>query len=187
MSRSYDPEFTEFILGGHRRLLQFAYLVCGDWHRAEDAVQATLIRLYVAWPRISNGAGLETYARKTVLSVVRDDARRPWRRERPADRLPDRHIQDGVGQVDERLLLLSALQALPRRQRAAVVLRYFGELSVEDTAEVLGCSQGTVKSQTARGLAGLRKIFAERGVELHEPDPGRSQIPEETPWSHSIG
>lgn len=187
MSRSYDPEFTDFILGGHRRLLHFAYLVCGDWHHAEDAVQATLIRMYVAWPRIRNGAGLETYARKTVLSVVRDDARRPWRRERPTDRLPDRDVQDRVGQVDERLLLLSALQALPKRQRAAVVLRYFGELSVEDTAEVLGCSPGTVKSQTARGLTALRKIFAESGMDLHEPDPGRPQNSEETTWSRSIG
>jgi RNA polymerase sigma-70 factor (sigma-E family) len=186
MGRSYDPEFTEFVIGGYRRLLHFAYLLCGDWHRAEDAVQTTFIRMYAAWPRLRNGAGVEAYARKTVLSAVRDDARRPWRRERPTDRLPDRYVQDRASQVDERLLLISALQALPRRQRAAVVLRYFGELSVEETAEVLGCSPGTVKSQTARGVAALRKIFAEYGVDLHEPNADRSRILEETTWSRSI-
>lgn len=186
MVRSHDSEFTEFVIGGHRRLLQFAYLLCGDWHRAEDAVQAAFIRMYAAWPRIRNGAGVEAYVRKTILSAIRDDARRPWRRERPTDRLPDRYVHDRAGQVDARLLLVSALQAVPRRQRAAVVLRYFGELSVEETAEVLGCSPGTVKSQTARGVAALRKIFAESGIDLHEPDADRSQIPKEITWSRSI-
>lgn len=94
--------------------------------------------------------------------------------------MPERAVQDRSGHVNERLLLVSALRLLPVRQRTAVVLRYLGDLSVEDTAEVMGCSPGTVKSQTARAIAALRKSFADVGLSLHEPDADHLPAPEET-------
>jgi RNA polymerase sigma-70 factor (sigma-E family) len=180
MARSGDAEFTEFVIGSHGRLVQLAYLLCGDWHRAEDAVQAALVRMYVVWPRIRSGAGVELYARKTILSTVRDDARRPWRRERAVRGLPELLVQDRSREVDERLLLVAALRTIPARQRAAVVLRYFGDLSVEETAEVLGCSLGTVKSQTSRAITALRRTFAENGRHLGDPDTNHSPVLKET-------
>lgn len=180
MARSGDAEFTEFVIGSHRRLVQLAYLLCGDWHRAEDAVQAAFVRMYVVWPRIRSRDGLELYARKTILSTVRDDARRPWRREHIASRLPEPLAKDRSREVDERLLLVAALRAIPTRQRAAVVLRYFADLSVEETAEVLGCSPGTVKSQTSRAISSLRRTFAENGLHLGDPHTDPHMVKEVT-------
>jgi RNA polymerase sigma-70 factor (sigma-E family) len=182
MARSGDTEFTEFVIGSHRRLVQLAYLLCGDWHRAEDTVQAAFVRMYVVWPRIRSTAGLELYARKTILSTVRDEARRPWRRERVVRRLPELLMKDRSREVDERLLLVAALRTIPARQRAAVVLRYFVDLSVEETAEVLGCSPGTVKSQTSRAITALRRTFAENGRHLSDPDSNHSDVLKETTW-----
>jgi len=183
VTRSGDAEFIEFVVGSHQRLVQLAYLLCGDWHRAEDAVQGAFVRMYAAWPRIRNQAAVDLYARKTILSTVRDDARRQWRRERASARLPEPAIQDRTGQIDERLLLVSALRILPARQRTAVVLRYLGDYSIEDTAEVMGCSAGTVKSQTARAIAALRKSFADVGLSLQQPEAVHPLIPEEsTAW-----
>jgi RNA polymerase sigma-70 factor (sigma-E family) len=182
MAGSGDAEFTEFVIGSHRRLVQLAYLLCGDWHRAEDAVQAAFVRMYVVWPRIRSVAGLELYARKTILSTVRDDARRPWRRERVVSRLPESVVRDRSREVDERLLLVAALRAIPARQRTAVVLRYFADLSVEETAAVLGCSPGTVKSQTSRAITALREMFAANGRDLSDPDTNHSDLVKEATW-----
>jgi len=123
---------------------------------------------------------VELYARKTILSTVRDDARRPWRRERVVRRLPELLVQDQSREVDERLLLVAALRTIPARQRAAVVLRYFGDLSVEETADVLGCSPGTVKSQTSRAITALRRTFVENGLHLSDPDTNHSHVLKET-------
>ncbi|HKA67664.1 MAG TPA: SigE family RNA polymerase sigma factor [Actinomycetes bacterium] len=183
MARSSDAEFIEFVIGSHQRLVQLAYLLCGDWHRAEDAVQSAFVRMYAAWPRIRSRAAVDLYARKAVLSTVRDDARRPWRRERVSARLPEQVSQDRSGRVDERLLLVSALRMLPTRQRTAVVLRYLADLSIGDTAEVMGCSPGTVKSQTARAITALRKSFTDVGLNLQDPDATNLPTPEGTrPW-----
>jgi RNA polymerase sigma-70 factor (sigma-E family) len=179
-----EAEFTEFVVGASRSLHQLAFLMCGDWHRAEDVVQTALVRMYVRWSNIGR-TGVYLYARKAVVSVVRDEARRPWRRERSVDLLPDLTV-DPVREhdrFDDRLYLLNALAAIPTRQRAAVVLRYFGDLSVADVAEVLGVSTSTVKSQTARGLTAIRRHLASAGVDVTVVPVAQPEPAEEESWS----
>lgn len=159
MRKRDEAQYVEFAAGSVRHLRRTAYLMCGDWQRAEDATQDALIRVYVAWPRLRRRSNLRAYATKAVMSVVMDQAKRAWRREQVIDRLPDEPDRrpDQVGVVDDRLLVVDALAALPPRQRACLVLRYFEDLSVEEAAEAMGISMGTVKSQTARGLDAVRR------------------------------
>ena len=181
-----EAEFTEFVLGAGRSLRRLAFLMCGDWHRAEDAVQSALVRLYVRWPRIAR-TGVHLYARKAVISAVRDEARRPWRRERSVDRLPDIAADPGagLGRLDDRLYLLHALAEIPAKQRAAVVLRYFEDLSVADAAEVMGVSVGAVKSQTSRGLGAIRRHLATGGIDVIDSEIRPVPIEEES-WSSYV-
>lgn len=133
-------------------------LTAGDAHRAEDIVQAVLVRLYVNWPRVREQRP-DAYARRAIVNEVIDDARRPGRRrEIVSDRLPEPAVEP----VPENGDLLEALGALPPRMRTAVVLRYVEGLSIEDTADAMACSTGTVKSQAARGLDKLRTALGER-------------------------
>ncbi|WP_328324218.1 SigE family RNA polymerase sigma factor [Kribbella sp. NBC_00382] len=164
MRRRDEPEFTEFATAVIGRLRRTAYLMCGDWHRAEDAAQDALVRIYRRWPRLNREHGLNTYAHKVVVSAVLDQAKRPWRRERataePAEPLRPEPGLDPAGTIDTRQLVVAALAQIPAGQRACVVLRHYADLSIEESAEVLGISPGTVKSQTARGLAHLRELLA---------------------------
>lgn len=160
MRRRDEAEFVEFASTAVRRLRRTAFLMCGDWHRAEDAAQDALVRVYSAWPRLDRGGGLTSYAHRAVVSVVLDQAKRPWRREHPGDdQLRHPAGPDEAGAVDTRLLVVGALAQLPARQRACVVLRHYADLSVEDTAQALGISTGAVKSQVSRGLARLRELL----------------------------
>ncbi len=150
-------EFAEAVRGQLRRT---AYLMCGDWEQASDHVQEGLIRVYVAWPRLTRAGREHAYARKAVVSAFIDHSRRRSSTEIPAE--PDHNVSSGrdiAESVALRAALMSALTDLPPRQRACVVLRYFDDLSVADTAAALGCSEGTVKSQTSRALASLRSMF----------------------------
>lgn len=153
MGSDQDADFSAFVLSAQRRLRRVAYLVCGDWHRAEDIVQTALAQVYARWDRIRREDGPEGYAHRAVVNAAIDERRRPWRRERATDVLPDRvaPTDDGITPAG-----LDALATLPRRQRAVVVLRYVEDLDVEQTAELLGISTGTVKSQASKGLASLR-------------------------------
>ncbi len=160
-----DQQYADFVDATQHRLRRTAYLLTGDWQLAADATQEALLRVYVAWPRLDrSGGGLQTYARRALLSATVDQLRRPWRRERPTEvdvNIPDRsRLED---EVSDRAMLRAALRRLPPRQRACVVLRYFEQFSVNETAEAMGCDPGTVKSQTARGLSTLRDIFEEYG------------------------
>ncbi|GAA3538504.1 SigE family RNA polymerase sigma factor [Kribbella ginsengisoli] len=161
MRRRDEPEFTEFAEASIGRLRRTAYLMCGDWHRAEDAAQDALVRIYRRWPELNREHGLNTYAHKVVVSAVLDQAKRPWRREKataePGE--PRRPQPDPVGTIDTRQLVVAALAQIPAGQRACVVLRHYADLSIEESAQVLGISPGTVKSQTARGLAQLRELL----------------------------
>jgi RNA polymerase sigma-70 factor (sigma-E family) len=160
MRASDDAEFTEFAAITIRRLRRTAYLMCGDWHRAEDAAQDALVKVYRRWNRIDRAGGLNGYAHRCVVTAVLDQSRKPWRRERLVD--TDEQVApllDSVGSVDDRLLVVQALGALPPSQRACVVLRHYADFSLEQTAEVLGISTGGVKSQTSRGLARLRELL----------------------------
>ena len=120
------------------------------------------MRLYVAWPRVRSDT-VDAYARKAMLNALIDDRRRPFRRrERTHARVPDVSLVDEHADPGD-ATVFRALAALPPRMRAAVVLRHLDELSVAETAAALRCSEGTVKSQTARGLAQLRAALAAEG------------------------
>ncbi|MCF2530235.1 SigE family RNA polymerase sigma factor [Yinghuangia soli] len=160
-----DAEFSEFVRIVWPRLRRTALLICGNPQQAEDAVQAGLLKLYVAWPRLKHVEMLEAYAKKAVLNALLDEARRPWRRERSGTDLPDTQVvpYDAPEQVENRIAVTRALAAVPKRQRAVLVLRFYDDLDVAETARLLACSTGTVKSQTARGLGALRAALIAQG------------------------
>jgi RNA polymerase sigma-70 factor (sigma-E family) len=163
-----EAQFREFVAARFDGLRSLAYLTCGDWHTAEDAVAASLAKLYVHWRRVDTPLA---YVRRAIVHALVDESRRPWRRkERSAGySLPELPGPDHADQVDERLRIRAALARMAPGQRAVLVLRYYEGLSVEETAEVLGRQPGTVKSQTARGLTALRALL---GAEPRDDDPG---------------
>ena len=155
-----EAEFVEFAEAVRSRLRRTAYLMCGDWHQASDHVQEGLIRVYVAWPRLTRAGNEYGYARKAVVSAFLDHARRRSSTEVATEHQAEQRSAPDVAEtVSARVALMAALADLPSRQRACVVLRYFEDLSVAETAKVLGCSEGTVKSQTSRALTSLRSMF----------------------------
>ncbi|WP_221629375.1 SigE family RNA polymerase sigma factor [Humibacillus xanthopallidus] len=163
-----DAEFLAFVTMSRRELRQVAFLMCGDWHQAEDLTQDALLSLYAAWDRIEVRSRLLPYARRVLLRKLLDQRRRPWRRE-VATSVPDREdVRAGTHDLGERRMLLDLLANLAPRRRACLVLRYFEELSVAETAEVLGCSEGTVKSQTSRALAELRALVDDAGLAIDD-------------------
>lgn len=160
MKPADEAAFVEFAQTARPRLRSTAYLMCGDWHLASDHVQEGLIRVYVAWPRLQRQGGEFAYARKAVVSAFLDARRKRSSGEIPAE--PDRgaaSAEDVASDVSARAALMAAMRRLPERQRACVVLRYFEDLDVAETAATLGCSQGTVKSQTSKALGSLRSMF----------------------------
>jgi RNA polymerase sigma-70 factor (sigma-E family) len=160
-----EQAFREFVTSQMASLRKLAYLTCGDWHAAEDAVAITLVKLYPRWRKLERP---DLYAKTMVYRAAIDQTRRPWRRERAAgDAMPDVAVRDPAGAVDERLRLRAALSAVPARQRAAVILRHYLGLSLEDTARVLDCTVGTAKSQVSRGLAKLRELLAAERINLN--------------------
>jgi len=159
----HDDEFEMFVRGRRSHLVGTATaLTAGDTFLAEDLVQGTLVRLYLAWGRARSG-NVEAYARRVLVNAFIDHRRRPFvRRERAVASLPDAAARRSADTDDTHLL--AALATLPPRMRAAVVLRHVEDLSVEDAATALGCSTGTVKSQTARGIAKLRDALDNESV-----------------------
>jgi RNA polymerase sigma factor (sigma-70 family) len=121
---------------------------------------------YLAWRRVEKRDGLEAYARQIVVRCTLDERRRGWRRESPTAVLPEQPVRDGGS--EDRDMLLAALAAVPQQQRAALVLRYWEDLSIGETARVLGISEGAVKSATSRGLDNLRRVLPE--LSLSEED-----------------
>jgi RNA polymerase sigma-70 factor (sigma-E family) len=175
ISRSDDDEhFHLFAARSTASLTRLAYLLCGDQHLANDLVQTCLIRLYQAWPRLRDKDTADAYARKVLLRCWLNERRRPWRRIESRDGVvPDQpdSLADpalGVGAAHHKEVLRVALAQLPPRQRAAVVLRYWSQYSVTETAAILRCSEGNVKSQTARGLAALRAAMTRLGADALE-------------------
>lgn len=152
-------EFVAYVNARRTALRRAAYLMCGDWHTSEDLVQTALAKLYVAWPRIHRQGAEDAYARRIIARAHVDEGRRPWRRERVGLDGFDR-AQSEPQPIEDTEALLAALRELPQRQRATIVLRYWFGLSVEETAADLGCSVGTVKSQTARAVTTLRAVLS---------------------------
>ena len=154
-----DREFGEYFDARVAVLRRTAYLLCGDWHRAEDLVQTALVKLYVAWPRVQRSGAVDAYARQILVRTAIDDSRRWFRRsETVAEVVPE--LPAGYRDVADEVDVRRALAELPPGQRAAVVLRYWEDLPVAETANLLGCSEGTVKSQASKGLAALRRLLA---------------------------
>lgn len=159
-----DEEFTAYVEARRTHLRRVAYALCGDWHRAEDLLQTALTKAYVAWPRIRRQGAEDAYVRRTMVRANIDESRRPWRRETVAEHLPEQAAPDPATAADEHDALFAALQALPEMQRKVVVLRHWLSLSVQETADELGISEGTVKSHSARGVARLQEVLSPGGV-----------------------
>lgn len=164
MKAEDEQAFREFVTSQMASLRKLAYVTCGDWHVAEDAVANALVKLYPRWRKLERP---DLYAKTMVYHAAIDETRRSWRRERSAgDAMPEVPQRDPAGAADERMRLRAALDTVPARQRAAVVLRHYLGLSLEDTAGVLGCTVGTAKSQASRGLAKLREVLANERINL---------------------
>ncbi|MFI1763007.1 SigE family RNA polymerase sigma factor [Streptomyces sp. NPDC020800] len=158
-----DEEFQSFMIGRWPRLMRTAFLLTGEQHAAEDLVQSTLEQVYVHWRKVASADDPEAYVRRVMINA---HARRHRRRLKeflaPKDdtglvhEVPE--TGDRIAQADDRSALLKALAQLPVRQREAVVLRYWEDLTETQTAEAMGCSVGTVKSNAAKGIAKLRAL-----------------------------
>jgi RNA polymerase sigma-70 factor (sigma-E family) len=157
MDPGRDHEFAEFVDGRFTALQRFGYLLTGEWHLAEDLVQTSLTKVWFHRNSLRSGNALESYTRTVMVNTSTQWWRRKWRGETPTEQLPEPHAQEQYGTVDDRDLLLRALATLPRRTRAALVLRYFEDLPEAEVAQIMGCSIGTVKSTVSRGLATLRE------------------------------
>lgn len=162
-------DFAEFAEAVSPRLRRMAFLLCGDWHSADDLVQSALTKVFVSWRRIRRRDMAHAYAARTLVNTYLADRRM----KRPAEVLtgtvPERPVEPPAPET--RMVLLGALASLPPRSRAVVVLRYWADMSVEQVAAVLGCSTGNVKSQSSRALVKLREVLAD---DLSIAEPGTS-------------
>jgi RNA polymerase sigma-70 factor (sigma-E family) len=157
-----DEEFREFASARAAQLFRIAYLVCGNWHEAEDLVQTTLAKLFVAWHRIQRSQSADSYARKVLMNTYLSQ-----RRLRRSSELPvaePRDTSPACIDTDLRLTLVTALRQLPPRSRAVVVLRHLDDHSIDSVAQMLGISSAAVKSLNHRGLAQLRDLL---GTDAH--------------------
>jgi RNA polymerase sigma-70 factor (sigma-E family) len=153
-----EADYVAYVEGRQASLRRLAYLLCRDWHSADDLVQVTVTRLFTHWPRASRMDNIDAYVRTILVRAFLAERRSPWFRRVllpgvPADRAATCADPDAVLDVRE------ALAAIPPRQRATLVLRFYCDLDVEQAAIMLGCSPGTVKSQTSKGLAALRRML----------------------------
>jgi RNA polymerase sigma-70 factor (sigma-E family) len=162
--QSYDEEFTEYVRSKSQWLCKIAYLLCQDPHRADDLVQTSITKLYVNWRRARQVNHLDAYARTILVNTFLTEQRSGWwkrvvlNRENPEPAAPAADPDE----LDSALTVRAALAEIAPRQRAAIVLRYYCDLSVEEAAEALNCAPGTIKSQTARGLDALRLVLEAR-------------------------
>ncbi|MEV4412723.1 SigE family RNA polymerase sigma factor [Catellatospora sp. NPDC049609] len=156
MRRDEEAEYREYVAARLDQLRRIAYLLCHDWHVADDLVSTVLLKLFRSWRKVRAIEHLDAYVRAMLTNAWLDERRRPWRRERPTAELPETVAaqpepdgERGIGRL---------LRELGPRQRAVVVLRFYCDMSVEETARLLGVSAGTVKSQSTRGLETLRGL-----------------------------
>jgi RNA polymerase sigma-70 factor (sigma-E family) len=152
-----DAAFADYVSACLPSLRRLAFVLCHDWHSADDLVQAAVTRLYVRWARAVAADNLDAYVRMILFREFLHERRSGWaRRVRLTAELP---AQTMAHDCDTAIDLQAAIASLPPGQRAALVLRFYCDLNVEQSAQILGCSQGNVKSQTARALAALRRVY----------------------------
>ncbi|GGL13226.1 SigE family RNA polymerase sigma factor [Mangrovihabitans endophyticus] len=169
MNDAEGRQFAAYFAAAHGRVRRVAYVICGDWHWAEDLTQTAFIRLAAGWHRVEDHAALDAYVRTCLIRAYLAETRRVWRRrEQSWAELPETGADDASEAVTRRLVFERALRRLPPRQRVTLVCRYYQGLDVAQTAAALRCSEGTVKSQTAKGLASLRAVLGT--VDLSDPD-----------------
>src|ERR1700755_2181677 len=156
LTQGREEQFHEFVRVRSAALLRLAFLVSADVNLAEDLLQTTLSKTYLAWRRLDGMDSVEAYARRVLVNTATSWWRRRWRGEQPTLALPERPSADQTDAVAERDAMWQAVATLPGRARAVIVLRYYEDLTESDAAALLGVSIGTIKSQSARALATLR-------------------------------
>jgi len=155
MTQPREAEFADFVATREASLRRLAIVLCQDWHRADDLVQAAITKLYVHWPKAKAADSMDAYVRAILVREFLDERRSSWmRRVTLTGQFPDRPA--AATDPETSLDMQAALAGLPPRQRATLVLRFYCDLPVERAAQVLGCTPGTVKSQTAKALHSLR-------------------------------
>jgi RNA polymerase sigma-70 factor (sigma-E family) len=161
MRQGSEREYVEYVTARLPSLRRLAYSLCGDEHQADDLVQEAITKLYLSWAKSSRAESLDAYVRVILVRVFFDSQRKGWWRVRLFGTAPD--VRQTLDQPPEdRAALHAALAKVPPRQRAVLVLRFLHDLPVTEVAEVLGCSAGTVKSQTSHGLKALRRLLGDQ-------------------------
>jgi RNA polymerase sigma-70 factor (sigma-E family) len=155
VKKADEEDFRDYVAARMERWRRTAYLLCQDWHTADDLVSITATKLYRHWRKAGNADNRDAYAQRVLSRTWLDERKRPSRREHPQAATPEESwmVPDRIADRDS---LAALLKSLGPRQRAVVVLRFYLDYSVEDTAAILGISSGTVKSQSLRGLETLR-------------------------------
>jgi RNA polymerase sigma-70 factor (sigma-E family) len=155
-----EQEFHAYASARQDALRRAAYLLCRDWHGADDLVQNTLVKVYLRWRVASRTENVDAWVHTVLVRNFLDDRRRRWHRLWLAGAAPhEPPVAEAEPDVPERVTMQAALGRLTRGQRAVLVLRYYADLSIEQTAAALNCSTGNVKSQTHHGLAALRRVL----------------------------
>jgi RNA polymerase sigma-70 factor (sigma-E family) len=165
-----DAEFADYMSARMPSLRRLALLLCQDWHRADELVQAAMTRLYLHWSKAANAESIDAYVRAILVREFIRERQSGWaRRVSLTDQLPDtaRLIADHDGSMD----LQAAVAGLPPRQRAVLVLRFYCDLNVDQSAQLLACTPGTVKSQTSKALASLRRALGRQSGADQAPEP----------------
>jgi RNA polymerase sigma-70 factor (sigma-E family) len=176
LSARRDDEFAEYVTSRLGSLRRVAYLLCQDWQRADDLVQAAITKLYVHWGRAGAVERTDAYTRTILVREFLIERRSGWARRvslRPG--VPDE--AGPVSDIESLLDLRAAMTTLPARQRATLVLRFYCDMSVDQAAQVLGCSPGTVKSQTGKALESLRRVLEPGSSPARERRHGPAEIP----------
>ncbi|WP_067438756.1 SigE family RNA polymerase sigma factor [Nocardioides jensenii] len=159
-----DADYAEFVHGVWPRLYRTAYLLIGDHATAEDLVQTALASTYASWRNVRSLDAAHGYARTALMNTAASWFRKKgWRNEVPTDVLPESGAETDP---THRPAVLDALKLLPKGQRAVIVLRYYEDLAVSETARILDCSEGTVKSQTSAALSRLRVLLGDAVIPL---------------------
>jgi RNA polymerase sigma-70 factor (sigma-E family) len=161
MREGSEREYIEYVTARLPSLRRLAYSLCGDEYQADDLVQEAVTKLYLNWRKAAAATSLDAYLRVILVRVFLDSQRKGWWRVRLFGATPDvrRAVDEGT---EDRAVLREALAKVPPRQRAVLVLRYLHDLPVTEVAAMLGCTAGTVKSQTSHGLKALRRLLGDQ-------------------------
>ncbi|MEV6299238.1 SigE family RNA polymerase sigma factor [Actinoplanes sp. NPDC051861] len=161
MDDGSDEQYLAYVSGRLGALRRFAYLLCGDGHQADDLVQEAITKLYARWARISRVDNVDAYVHTMIVRTFLDEKRRGWWRVGLFGTAPEQQAPERAG-IEDRTVVRAALSQIPPRQQAVLVLRFLCDKPIAEVAEILGCSPGTVKSQTSHGLETLRRLLGYR-------------------------